>query len=482
MNFKVFTTLLTPQKVALVLTLLGCQLASGATVNQEKERLAELQQDLVRQEQQIPSIEAEIKSLPEKITEAQNAVSTAEAELSAEQKVFDELKNSHDTSPSDISERKLKLAEIKLGVASTKVRSETRSLERLQGKQKELQDSLANAKSAVESVRSKIQGQEKQLQKTIELARQQELEAAKPKPILPPKPAPKIVVAQPVIAAPKQEVAQPTPSVAKTQMRSEEKSDKNEIISLPEPDFKKFEFAKEQMAMIKQIAAEGSSSQQASEELFLSGKDIENVIFTHLGNDQYRADAFLPSGRQSYRIKGLKFQLEISELDSTQEYVFLVDAREKNDLNARYFKKKWLSFFDKKVVQAPETIPEENKEEEYNASKVAKQRLAAAEAIAAEAEGKDQPNHDDMQLSGSDIKTADFSYMGNQQYRVDVVLPSGRQDFRVKGLRFQLDIPKSAKAEEYVFIVDARDKNDLEASYFKKDLLSYDEKDVAATP
>lgn len=109
--------------------------------------------------------------------------------------------------------------------------------------------------------------------------------------------------------------------------------------------------------------------------------------------------------------------------------------------------------------------------EEFEAFELARDTMQEVQKLVA----KDGNTSDSrtLRLSGSDIKDVPFEYLGAGQYRAEVALPSGRQLFRIDDLRFRATISPENAGEIYVFMVDARDRRRLSATYFKKSLLDY---------
>lgn len=109
---------------------------------------------------------------------------------------------------------------------------------------------------------------------------------------------------------------------------------------------------------------------------------------------------------------------------------------------------------------------------DYRAFETAKDEMGRVkEAIARNPSSS--PRYSSLELSSSDIGRVPFTHLGADQYRADVVLPSGRHRFRIDSLRFRADISADNAGETYVFLVDASDRARLRATYFKESLLSY---------
>lgn len=471
-------------RTAIILALsLTCQFAVSSSVSNEREELVALEKQMSQVDAAIGSAKSEAEALPSRVEKAQSALQKADAEYEAEQAVLSKAQQEQAASPSESSKRQVRLAEIKAGLAETRKRTAERNLEKVKDQLQTAEQKIADAESRKTALAGNIQAQQRRLDDAIALEAKQKEEQAKKTAAAAVKPkAPAVAIKAPELPKPAPQPepkVSPEPVVAKTPVKSENP----DIIRLAEGDYDSYLFAVEQFSLAQENA--GRKNVQAVEGLSLNGSDIDSVAFVHLGNHQYRADVILSRGKQDFRIRGLKFQLDISREDAKQEFVFLVDARNINDMHARYFKKQYLSYMGKtvlKVEKKPSIDPSDVEKElllAKEASQAAKARLAETESLAS-AVGNVVPDYDELVLAGSEIENSKFDYLGNHQYRVDVPLKGGRQDFRVRGLRFQLNIPKSESLEEYVFLVDAREKNDLKASYFKKDLLSFGSQAAAA--
>lgn len=500
MKREVFTTMFLPRFGAFLLILCSCQFALGATVNQEKEELASLQRNLNKQEQKLLSIKSDMQSLPTAIASAKDKAAKAETEYKAEKEEFDKLKTNHAASPTDSTERQLRLAEIKFGLAERRYTNAASELEELENSQKELEKSLAATEATISSTKTQINRQQQRVSDAVAAAEKQEAEAKKP--------APKVAVAAPVIEPPKAQIKVEKPEPVAPPAPSPKQATASDAIALSKSDFDEFQFAKEKMSSTEALVAEASSDERPNfSELTLAGSNFDDIAFSYLGNQQYRTDVTLYSGRYSFRIESLRFRVEVPEDGSPHDFVFLVDARDKNQLRASYFRKALLDYVGKEVVvenakptpaPAPAVAPSIAKspertgvvetpdgilmsKEDFEEFQFAKEKMATTESLAAQ-DPNEPPFFSNLNLSNSKIGDVAFTHLGNQQYRADVALTSGRHSFRVDSLRFNIDVPASATPLEFIFLIDGRDKKQLRASYFRKVLLDYADKKVAVAP
>lgn len=471
------------------LTLIACclcsQLALSDSVSNEQEELAALKQQFAQAQNDLQRLQQESKSLPDDLQEAQAALTSAEAELSQEQVALTQAKIAHNANPSKSTERQVRLAEIKAGLSETRVRTATRNSTKLQESQANMQQTLATASSKVNSLQAAIRSQEQRLANAIveaevERRRQQE-RAQRPEPVIKPE-APKVAIQAPVIPPPVvEETPEPEPVASQPQLQPTAST----VITLSEQEYQEYVFAKQKITAARQLAEEAPANDNpAYRDLLLKGNNIDNQVFTYLGNQQYRTDVALETGAHNFRIEGVRFRVEAPESETPIEYVFLVDATDRERFKVSYFRKSMLAYVGQQVAkakpaptveQAPEKIVVNGvtlTEPQYDEYLFAKEKYLESELLASDAPTDDQANFSELMLDGPDNLQFNFTYLGNQQYRADASLPSGRHRMKVDGLRFRVDVPRSDKPLDYIFLVDARDKDRLRASYFRKEWLS----------
>ena len=482
-----------PKFGAFLLLCLCCNFSFGATVNQEREELSSLKRNLSRQEDKAANLKAEIQNLPDALAKAQDDFNKAEAEYLPEKESFTKIKAEHASSPSANTERQLKLAEIKFGLAERRYEKAKEDLTELQNKESSLTKELATAENAIKNGQAQIKRQEQRLADAIanEAKLKREAEIAKEEQ----ERKARLAVTKPVIEPPKADIAVSAPAPVPTPVA--QPAPVSNIVELTKDEVKELEFAKEKMASLEKAVASASAKDNPTyNNLQLSGPNFDGIPFQHLGAEQYRTDVTLHPGEHSFRIETLRFDVDVpGKFADAQDYVFLVDASDRNRLKASYFRKDLLKYFDKEIaivqpqlsfaekvakagiIETPDGIF--MSEQDYKEFKFAKEKMSDTDELIASASSNDSPNITDLTLRNTDLGDVTFSYLGNQQYRADKALPSGRHTFRIERLRFNIEVPDSAAAQDYIFIVDARDKNNLRASYFRRSLLDYIGKEVA---
>jgi len=217
---------------------------------------------------------------------------------------------------------------------------------------------------------------------------------------------------------------------------------------------------------------------------------VEDASFEYLGNDQYRVDVALPSGRQIFRIEDLRFRAEIPDANEDQTYVFLLDARDPNQLRASYFKQSLLDYIGKNPVVkddgsgsarsgARTAVAQQRandlglSEADAFALEVAREEMARIEKRLAEAPAQDEPFFSRLTLNSRATSVVEFEYIGNDQYRLETKVPAGNHRLRVNRQRFRLEVPEADDGETYVFLVDATRPSRLQMMAFKKSLLAH---------
>jgi len=486
-NHEVYTTMSLPKFGAFLLLAFSAQFALAASVSQEKSELASLQRNLAAQEQKLSKVNAELQTLPTALEKAQADLASVEPEYNTEKSAFNKIKIENTASPSESTERQFKLAEIKFGLAERRYQNAKSEVDKLKEREQQLKQELASTETAIKNNRDQVRRQEIRLADTIETEERLAQEAARTKAEQERKA--QLAASKPVIEPPKPIEPEPAPVVTAPAP--------SKTVELTPAEIEELNFAKAKMSETEQLVAKASGNDNPSfSNLSIDGSNFEDIPFQHLGNNQYRADVTLHAGRHSFQIEDLRFRVDVPDTYTAgQVYVFLVDGSDRNRLRASYFRKELLNYFDKEVVTVqPKPTMADNvaaqgvvetaegilmSKEEYKEFQFAKEKMAETEKAVAQTSSGDKANIDNLQLRNSDIGDLPFEYLGNQQYRADVALPSGRHAFRVESLKFNVDVPQASGAQEYTFLVDAREKNNLRASYFRKFLLNYANEEVA---
>jgi len=255
-------------------------------------------------------------------------------------------------------------------------------------------------------------------------------------------------------------------------------------------DYEAFQTAKAAMERAESKIAREPNANARFNNSQLTGSDIPDTAFTHLGANQYRADVVLPSGRQSFRIDSLRFRVTISPDNAGETYVFLVDASDRVQLKASYFKEYLLNYLDsepKVAVEAASAAKAEEEaletitlasgktvslsEDDAYALEIAREHSQLLQDIVRE--GKGTPSFSNLSISGDQIENTAFEHLGQDQYRVEVTVRAGRQNIKVNRSSFRIDIPDADEGERYLFFVDASRPSRLQLTYYKKSILDY---------
>ncbi|MCW8196519.1 hypothetical protein F6455_17125 [Proteobacteria bacterium 005FR1] len=457
------------------------QIALGATEAEERQRLETMQQSLRNQQADIGQMREELATYPDKISAVEAELRKAQEELAAEERALESLKaNAGDPS----ADREIPIKEHAVRMSQRRVRSETRMLERYQRYRDDLLEEIAKAEQDTAQLKQRITAQNRR----IAQAREEAERAAQAATAAASAPTPKPQQEQLPEVVPEPEVEE---QLAAAEPRAEQmsKTASEETPVLSPEDYQAFETARSAMQRTEEAVSRNPRSNPRFSNLLLTGSDIEDAPFTHLGADQYRTEVVLPSGRQRFRIDSLRFRATISAENAGETYVFLVDASDRSQLKAAYFKKQLLSYLDQEPVLASATTapkPEELEkvtlasgktvqlsEDDAYALEIAREHMALLKEFQ-EGAGTSTPSFSSLALSGNMIeKEAEFKHLGQDQYQAEVKVQSGRQTIRINRSSFRIDIPDADEGETYLFYVDATRPSRLQLTYFKKAILDY---------
>jgi uncharacterized protein YlxW (UPF0749 family) len=455
------------------------QVTMAASVSEERARLAALQQSLQKQEADLQEMQTELETYPEKISAAEADVRKAEEDLAAERRLLQDLQGRSGESPE--IDREIPIKEHAIRMAQRRVRSENRMLERYQRFHDDLQEEIAEAQQDAARLKQRIAQQNARIAEAQQQSQRAAAAAARSAP------AP-----EPVAVEPAEEVAT---EVVTAEPTAEEEAPVEEPVSEQAPalslaDYQAFQTASEAMQRLEQAIARNPSGGPRYSSLQLTGSDISNVPFSHLGADQYRAEVVLPSGRHRFRIDSLRFQADISADNAGETYVFLVDASDRARLRATYFKESLLTYLGQQPVLANETSVTEDKEVELQtvtlasgktvqlseddvyALEIAREHTLLLKEFALES-NTSKPFFSSLTLSGNLMETAEFRHLGQDQYQAEIIVQSGRQTIRINRSTFRINIPDADEGETYLFFVDATRPTRLQVTYYKKSILDY---------
>lgn len=463
--------------IACLSLLFVTQFALGASVAEEKERLAALQQGLKEQQASLEEMQAELETYPAKVSTAQSQLAKAEQELAAGEQEVAELESKADSSLE--VKRELTLKEHAVRMSERRVRSENRMLERYERYRDNLQADIDEANTDITQLQQQI-AQQRQRIASAESAAQK---PANPAPTAS-QPSPELPGPPPTAAA---DIAQDTEAEA-----PEEAAKPAEPPALSKQDYEAVQTATQAMDRAEKLIAGKPNGAPRYSELQLTGSAIKPVAFTHLGADQYRTELVLPSGRQRFRIDSLRFRTTIAPDNGGETYVFMVDASDRDRLKASYFKKSLLAYVgeDAVLASASSEMPEadqheelqlvtlasgesvELSEDEVYALEIASEHAALLDELQLE-EDPGTPFFSRLSLSGNMVVTKDFEYLGQGQYRAEATVQGGRQSVKIHRSSFRIDIPSADDGESYLFFIDASHSNRLLLTYYKKSIQDY---------
>ncbi|BFM16415.1 hypothetical protein R50073_25980 [Maricurvus nonylphenolicus] len=124
-----------------------------------------------------------------------------------------------------------------------------------------------------------------------------------------------------------------------------------------------------------------------------------------------------------------------------------------------------------KVVEAPKPAPKtELSELDKEALAFAQKEVARLEKLLADG-STGRPIFKRLVLKGNRTKPVNFEFLGQNQYRAEVVVAQGKQIFEIGKHKYRRTIPASDNGETYVFIFDAKRPSRPRMVMFKKSLL-----------
>lgn len=448
-----------------------------STVEEEKRRLAALEQSLTRQQSELEEMLEELDSYPAKLSEAEESLLRAEQELANHQRDLADMQRRAQQEDSLQLNRDIGLKEHAIRMAERRVRSETRMLERYRRYHDNLRQDVARSERDIAQLKRRIADQE---QRVDFAAAQAAAATASPTPA--PAPAAPAISAPPSISAKASDraAAEPAKPAAKEET----------LPPLSPADLEAFQLADATMTRVEELIARNPNSGPRYRNLELSGPDIGNIPFTHLGADQYRAEVELPSGTHRFRIDYMRFRVQVSAEDAGEPFVFLVDASSRQRLmKVFYFKKSLLAYRGKTPVVAqdsgqPASKPKtkltqvklasgqtvELNEDDAFALEVARDQMSLLAEL--ELDLNQREHNSRYNISGSLLDSATMEHLGKNQYVAELTVQSGRQTVRINRSTFRIEIPEADEGEVYLFFVDAS-RPRMQMTYYKKALLQY---------
>ncbi|MGH1374524.1 MAG: hypothetical protein ACRBBW_20980 [Cellvibrionaceae bacterium] len=119
---------------------------------------------------------------------------------------------------------------------------------------------------------------------------------------------------------------------------------------------------------------------------------------------------------------------------------------------------------------APVAEKKELSELDKEALAYAQKEVARLENLLADG-NPGRPTFKRLALGGNKIDSQPFSFLGQNQYRVETKVTNGRQIFQIGKHKFRRTIPAADDGEEYVFIFDAKRPSRPRLVMYKKALL-----------
>ncbi len=203
------------------------------------------------------------------------------------------------------------------------------------------------------------------------------------------------------------------------------------------------------------------SSQLAADETRIARqqKQVDNAK----RNADTKAADLLAAAEQAKLDAQARMQADKLQADAVAERLAAIDAeREAQKAEA---------------LKAQAAVKTEPAAEATELSELDKEALAYAQKEVARLEGlladgnPGRPTFKRLALGGNKIDTQPFSFLGQNQYRVETKVTNGRQIFQIGKHKFRRTIPAADNGEEYVFIFDAKRPSRPRLVMYKKALL-----------
>lgn len=307
-----------------------------ATVGQEKETLAALNNTLSKLNTELSASQSKAGTQPSQADKAKEELAQAEQGLLAAQKELDRLKELQVSSPSEEVDRDLMLQENKTRFASRAKDREQRELDRILSKQGKLGGEVTQLQAKINTTTNQIKRQERRVTEAEIEARAQELAARTPKP----------VVRAPVVVAPKPATKpKPAPKPQPVAVAAEPAAPEQAPTELVLSDYDKTELERIRplIASINaRIAAPASSDKTSMSNLQFKGTGVRRSTFEHIGDEIYRTESAIKAGSRKLNAGRLQYAMKIPKEDDGEIYVFYYDAKDRRNPIFLAFKKSLL--------------------------------------------------------------------------------------------------------------------------------------------
>ncbi|GAB1268834.1 hypothetical protein NBRC116493_20870 [Aurantivibrio infirmus] len=290
-----------------------------ATVGQEKEALAALNNTLKKQNADLLAAQSKVNVLPPEAVAAQAELEQAEKDFIAAEKELNRLKQLQASNPSADVDRDLMLQENTTRFAGRAKDREQRELDRIMSKHANSGDDIAALQAKIEATKRQIERQEQRVTDAQIEARAQEIAALAPKPVAPaPVAVAPVPVPAPVQAPEEPKPAAPTKPAAQISLSDYDKSEINRV----RESIKSFN---------ARIATPPENDEPSISDLQFRGTGVERSIFEYLGSDIYRTESTIEAGLRKLRAGRQEYAMEIPKADDGEIYVFYYDAEDRRN-------------------------------------------------------------------------------------------------------------------------------------------------------
>lgn len=215
----------------------------------------------------------------------------------------------------------------------------------------------------------------------------------------------------------------------------------------------------EMMAEKTQLA-----SQLAADESRIARQ--ERKLNTAKNNADERAANQLAAAEQAKVDAQARMQADKLQADAVSERLASIDAEREAQKAAKALEQQALAQETAKPPAQQQALSELDQE----ALAYAQKEVARLENLLAGG-NPGRPTFKRLALGGNKIDSQPFSFLGQNQYRVETEVTNGRQIFQIGKHKFRRTIPAADNGEQYVFIFDAKRPSRPRLVMYKKALL-----------
>lgn len=328
---------------ALFSLLVFSAVTTASELGEEQDKLARYEQIYENHSEDLADLDDQLVGSRYKIEEAQTEVKVAQAELDSAAKTLLQAQSDAKQTPGADTERALKLAMHAHDMAERGLRTRSKRLERLQGNQQALEAQLTAQKALVQQHQQRVAAQKLEVAETAQkleaaAARKAQQQArtvpvsAAPVAAMAAAPAVAIAATAPAAAVPVQVLAAPVTAPAPVATRTTAPAVHSQSapvgsVATPDLDQEELAYVRKEMERLRELTVGARLNDNTFKNLYLEVGGKPDIEFVHVGRDQYRAEAVVSAGKQSFVVRKKSYRRTIPEADEGAVYVFIYDAK-----------------------------------------------------------------------------------------------------------------------------------------------------------